>query len=105
MGEMNLPWRKNEYGTVIDSTGRDVVANGFASALGTGAYRDEAEALGDAIVRAVNRDALFDEMVEALEASQNAIREYREFGAPHAFWDDVEAANIAVLSKVREASK
>jgi hypothetical protein len=49
--------------------------------------------------------ALFDEMVEALAASQKAIRELREFGAPHAFWDDVEAANIAVLAKAREAGK
>lgn len=49
--------------------------------------------------------ALFDEALKALEASQKAIREYREFGAPHAFWDDVEAANIAALSKAKSLPK
>ncbi len=47
------------------------------------------------IVKAVNAH---DDLVEALRNSQQAIRELRENGAPHAYWDDIEKANLAALS-------
>lgn len=42
------------------------------------------------------------ELFEALQASQKAIRELRTNGAPTSFWDDIEAANIAALSRAVE---
>ena len=36
---------------------------------------------------------------EALENSQKSIRELRTQGAPTAYWDDIEAANIAALKE------
>jgi uncharacterized protein YegP (UPF0339 family) len=39
------------------------------------------------------------EMYEALQNSQQAIREMRSNGDPTAWWDDIEKANIAAIAK------
>lgn len=44
-----------------------------------------------------SNDSLIGKLETALRNSQKAIEELREQGSPCAFWDDIEAANMAIL--------
>jgi len=39
------------------------------------------------------------ELLSALQAAALAIHEYRTQGAPHAYWDDIEAQSEAAIEK------
>jgi hypothetical protein len=43
--------------------------------------------------------AMYDELLAALRAAALAIHEYRTQGAPHAYWDDIEAQAEAAIEK------
>jgi len=130
MGEMNLPWRVvisdvwPFHIRVLDSEARDVLhekryaygskqntledvmSGRFLGADKDVAVRENAAQMAriEAIVRAVNRDALFDEMVEALERCERTLGEVAKIIKPMANEAALVSAR-AVLSKVREASK
>jgi ABC-type Fe3+-hydroxamate transport system substrate-binding protein len=43
------------------------------------------------------------DLLEALKVASKAIREYRNQGAPTAYWDDVEAQANAAIAKAENA--
>ena len=48
--------------------------------------------------------AMYDELLSALQAAAIAIHEYRTQGAPHAYWDDIEAQAQAAIEKAMGAN-
>lgn len=54
---------------------------------------------GDATPANARLIAAAPDLLEALKDAQKAIRELRDQGAPTAYWDDIEAANKAAISK------
>jgi hypothetical protein len=70
------PWIFNEYGTVVDTSGQEVLANGFGWSLSSGPSMDRAKANAALIVHAVNS---LPALVKALEAARKFIAdEYRD---------------------------
>ena len=82
MGDKSTPtpWKvfTTPDGTKVVGIG-ELTGEGVADA-GFGIWRDGAEAMANAalIVKAVNRDHLFDELVEALEEAAEAINAYQQ---------------------------
>lgn len=74
------------YIEVTDAVGNSVTNNE--------SYYPTALKVGNASIISASYDLL-----AALQASQTAIRELRDQGAPTAFWDDIEAANIMAINK------
>ena len=104
--ELKLPWavgRESDYEDVwfitINERSHEKDRHDLIWVLDRGG--DVARKRADLIVRAVNRDALFDELVEALQLAEQ-LYQHGLLSAPDGLAQRVVEARRAALAKVRD---